>query len=162
MIKVYVVMVSQGEYDDYSQWMLRGFISYEKAEAAIVEEKTKDVRYNSLVKPARDAFRVWFSENPFKTPESLLLGPKMEKGWKSKDVTPEFKTEQNRVRQENEARSGRNHKAQAEWNNRAEAASRQILVDLGATKEELEMFVHPVWTASNRDYSYDIEELEVE
>ena len=161
MKTIYVVMVSEGAYEDRSQWLLRGFLTQEKADAAIVAEKLKDERYNSIIGTAADKFREWRQENYCSQLELLKL-PHKDGVKQNSEEGRALLAERHRITDENHTRAANNRALMLIWNEKADVESRRIVRQLGATEEEVNRFAHPTWSRSTHDYSYDIEELEVE
>ena len=158
---IYIVVRAEGSYEDYSCTTVKGYADEKRAQDAILNLQRDDAIYNKIIKPANAAFRKWQAENPIPKGTPMLKLPIFPKEG-SPEVLKLARAEERRIKKENEAVNWRNHEAQNEWTNRAEAASEAIVRKLGATEEQVEFFSHPVWISSPHEYTYDIEHITVE
>lgn len=161
MSTIHVVMRHEGSYDDYSVNMVKGFVSEEKANEHIAALQDKDARYNEVIFVLYDAFREWFKENPFPVMETLEQVPRLPKGTKSKDITPEHKRECARIQRENTNKQARRQAAQIVWDERAKQFCEGLLEQHVAEEDHGE-FDAPFWNCSCHEYDYTVEQLEVE
>jgi len=155
---IYLVTQAEGSYDDYSCRNLMGFRAQWRAEEHIKECQAADARYNEQAPKVRAFFREWEQKN------------KMGADHEKIDWPPPLPKNASKQQQQARGRIVRSYKeiqyANAaktdKWNDLATEVCRQYMREIGVTDEDAESYSLPMWSASKRDYSYDIEEIVIE
>lgn len=148
MKTIYIAIRVDGEYEDYAEYPMRGFTTLEKAKEFIAEQERLDNNFNIISPTMSHAFHAWVKENPL--PTSTPYQP----------IYPDSRNEE--ARKLNAEILEHNQKERAEWQARAIEKSNEIL-DTHNVPPEMRSFFHlPLWQPAYRDFSYVIDQLEVE
>jgi hypothetical protein len=158
---IYIVMRHQGSYDDYSETMVKGFACEEAANEYILILQEKDKRYNAIIRTLYDAYREWLKENPFPAMEPHETVPRLPKGTKPKDITPEHKREAGRIQRENVNKRARHEAEKIVNEHRVKAFCEDLLIK-HVPEEDHDEFTTPFYIGSQREYDYSVQELEVQ
>lgn len=160
---IYVVKGSEGEYDSYSEWNIKGFLVKADAEAHVVQLRARQERLGSLKEIGQPITREYYSAKTTapKFPESMPV-PKITKGMKKVQMPAEWH-ERFRAAEEHNRQVGMAYQEESwAYHERCKENTATVLREAGATEEEIEALGLPWCHGGNDDTSYEIEELEVE
>jgi len=167
MAVIFLVVESEIDYDSAHVRNVKAFTNYIDAETLRFNLQTTQERKNEVQHKVRAEYIAWEKENP--SPQAPVLGvslPKWKPKWGSKknadpEILATFQAEEERVRAIARQHAEEFSVVYNEWEQRAVAVTRQMLVKAGLTQEEADTVECIGRYLSQTDYDYEVEEVEL-
>lgn len=160
---IWIAKQIESGYDYFDVCLLKGYTTQEAAQARCDAEQMADIDFNAILPRLNENIKKVRERFPMPTTVfPIYKGPQLVKGLKMNEQDPEAKKQRKAFDKELAALQAAHFKKQIEWEKNVDDAIAEMYVTIGLTPEQILRSGPSPWHVSKGEYSYEVEELEIE